>query len=181
MHPKPPIFLISGPPGAGKSSVARALLERFEFGIHLPLDDLREFVVSGIAHPVPTLTPEFGRQYCLSLEAGILLAQLYARNGFAVAIDNVVSVDDARVFDTAFQNQPFHKILLLPRLETALERNRTRRNKSFDTSVLKGVIQRIHAEYGGQVLGADWTVLDTSELSLEQTVKKILESRTVVS
>ena len=123
------------------------------------------------------MTPEFGRQYRLSLEAGILLARLYADAGFVVAIDNVVSVCDARLFDTAFEDYPFHKILLLPRLETALERNRTRINKSFDTSVLEGVIRSIHAEHSGQTLEADWTVLDTSELSLEETVSRALELR----
>ncbi len=46
------IFLISGTPGSGKSSVARALMQRFKQGVHLPVDDLRKMVVSGIAHPV---------------------------------------------------------------------------------------------------------------------------------
>jgi len=134
-----------------------------------------------MAHPVPTLTPEFGRQYRLSLEAGVLLARLYAGAGFVVAIDNVVSADDARVFDVAFDGYPFHKILLLPRLETALERNRTHSNKAFDTSILEDVIKRIHFEHAGQTLEDDWTLVETSELSLEQTVDKILESKAFIS
>ena len=48
-----PIFLLSGTPGAGKSSVATALMQHFEFGLHIPVDDLREWVVSGLADPVP--------------------------------------------------------------------------------------------------------------------------------
>ena len=39
--------LILGMPAAGKSTVARALMARFARGLHLPVDDLRNIVVSG--------------------------------------------------------------------------------------------------------------------------------------
>ena len=36
-----------GTPASGKSTVARALAQRFERGVHIPLDDLRQMVVAG--------------------------------------------------------------------------------------------------------------------------------------
>ena len=45
------IVLITGTPGAGKSVTAAALMRRFPFGLHIPVDDLREWVVSGISAP----------------------------------------------------------------------------------------------------------------------------------
>src|SRR5436309_1207155 len=80
--PPPPIFLISGPPGAGKTSVAKALLQHFEFGLHIPVDDLREWVVSGIAHPVPLWTEETTHQFRLARQAAAQTARLYAQAGF---------------------------------------------------------------------------------------------------
>lgn len=85
-----PLFLITGVPGSGKSSVAKALMQRFPFGIHLPVDDLRERVVSGIAHPVPHWTTETSRQFLLARKAAIATARLYADEDFAVALDDVV-------------------------------------------------------------------------------------------
>jgi adenylylsulfate kinase-like enzyme len=171
-----PIFLITGTPGSGKSSVARALLQRFEFGLHLPVDDLREFVVSGIAHPVPTLTEETGRQFRLAREGAASTAKLYATNGFAVVIDDVISSDDvSSLFEPAFGEFDFHKIYLQPRLEVALERSRTRTHKNFDPSFLEEPIRQIHAWMSAQELPNDWLKLDSSDLSLEQTVDAILE------
>ena len=171
-----PIFLITGTPGSGKSSVARALLQRFEFGLHLPVDDLREFVVSGIAHPVPTWTEETGRQFSLARESATSTAKLYATNGFAVVIDDVISSEDvSSIFEPVFAEFDFHKILLQPKLEVALERNRTRTNKNFDPSFLEEPIRQIHAWMSAQKLPRNWSKLDSSDLSLEQTVAAILE------
>ena len=69
-----PIFLISGTPASGKSSVSLALMRRFARGVHLAVDDLREMVISGIAHPVPEWT--FCVQLLLqfvTLEIGVLV------------------------------------------------------------------------------------------------------------
>jgi chloramphenicol 3-O-phosphotransferase len=170
-----PIFLITGTPGSGKSSVARALLQRFGFGLHLPVDDLREFVVSGIAHPVPNWTEETGRQFKLARMGAATMAKLYATNGFAAVIDDVISSGDvSSIFEPAFDGFDFHRILLQPQLEVALERNRTRTNKNFDPSFLEKAIREIHGWMSKQELPNDWLKLDSSDLNLEQTVDAIL-------
>jgi chloramphenicol 3-O-phosphotransferase len=171
-----PIFLLTGTPGSGKSSVARALLQRFEFGLHLPVDDLREFVVSGISHPVPNWTEETGRQFRLARESAASTAKLYANNGFAIVIDDVISSDDvSSIFEPLFAEFNFHKILIQPRLEVALERSRTRTNKNFDPSFLEEPIHQIYAWMSAQKVPHNWLRLDSSELNLEQTVDAILE------
>ena len=177
-HPHLPLFLITGTPGSGKSATAAALMRRFPFGLHIPVDDLREWVVSGIAQPVSEFTAETGRQFRLARGAAAQVAVLYADAGFAVAIDDVVHEQDAALcFVAPLAPRTVYKVLLQPRLETALARNAGRTNKDFDTSVLVEAVRGNHRSLDEQNrVDLGWTAVDNSELNVAQTVDAILES-----
>lgn len=172
-----PIFLFSGTPGSGKSSVARALLQSFPLGLHLPVDDFREFVVAGRAS-VFDWTEETARQFALARGAAAGVAGTYAEAGFAVALDDVVfPAETEALFVRPLRAYEIHKVLLLPRLDAVVRRNAERTNKHFDTVVLAETIGKLHrmfAEQEQDFRAAGWLVLDSSEETLEETVAYIL-------
>jgi len=176
MSQSAPIFIITGTPGAGKSSVAVALMRRFPFGLHIPVDDLREWVVSGIAPPVPVWTEETSRQFRLARQAAAQMARLYADTGFAVAIDDVILPAEVQeLFEAPLLGYPVHKVLLRPALETALRRNAERANKAFDTLILDDVIRRLHTAMDERAYAkSGWLVIDNGALDVAETVDIIL-------
>ena len=170
-----PIFVISGTPASGKSSVAKALMQRFAQGVHIAVDDLREMVVSGIAHPVPEWTAETARQFSLARGNAALIAGRYSSAGFAVVVDDVFSERDFGAdYAVHFADAQPHRVLLLPSLEVALRRNSERTHKDFHHETLTGVIRYLHAEYTVMDVRG-WLVIDSSELGVEETVNLILE------
>jgi len=171
-----PIFLIAGTPGAGKTTVARALMRRLAFGAHIPVDDVREFVVSGIAQPVPAWTDETTRQFRLARDAAAHMARVNADAGFAVAIDDVIFPDEAeRCFVKPLRDHAVHKILLRPALEIAQQRSAMRTSKEFDAVVLHEPIRTLYDEMDARNFTAhDWVIVDSSALTIEETVEMIL-------
>lgn len=172
----PVVYIISGTPGAGKSSVAEALMKRFPKGLHIPMDDLREWVVSGRADPIPTWTSETTRQFALARKSAAHVARVYAEAGFAVAVDDVIFPYEAEaLFEEPLVPLPVRKVLLRPNLEAALSRNATRTNKVFDTSVLEGIIRDLDRNLSvGLFHRKGWAVIDSSNHTLEETVDAIL-------
>lgn len=173
---KAPVFLISGTPGSGKTSVAATLMQHFPLGLHLPVDDFREFVVSGQAS-VFDWSEETDRQFALARTAAVGMATSYLEADFAVALDDVVFPAEAeRVYAKPLPE--ICKVLLLPSLEAALQRNAERIHKSFDTAVLTGVIKTLHGKFTEQeqdFRAAGWRVIDSSKLTLAETVARIVD------
>lgn len=102
---------------------------------------MREMVASGLASPLEW-SHETDRQFTLALRASAAVARVYADAGFAVVIEGGVHPAEIESALAAVDlRERMIGVVLHPRLEVALERNRTRATKAFDTSVLETVMR----------------------------------------
>lgn len=166
--------MITGQLSAGKSTVAEALLDHFPFGYHVDVDAIREMVTSGLASPL-NWTDETTRQFNLAILASAALAKVYGQAGFAVAIEGAIeptAIDEALSHAGLLERRV--GIVLRPSLEAALQRNRQRQNKPFDTSILEGVMRTIDNDLARDAELPGWHVLDNSDEPVEASVQRIL-------
>lgn len=170
----PPIVVLTGQLAAGKSTLARAVARRYERGVHIDIDGVRELVVSGLASPLEW-TEETTRQFRLAIEGSLALGRIYQRAGFAVVLDGAVDPTDVEAAAIALDlSDRVVGIVLHPPLQVALERNRARTHKGFDTSLLEPVIQLLDEDLRSQAAPSGWHVLDNGRESVETTVDRIL-------
>lgn len=173
---RPAIWLISGAPGAGKSTVSEALCRSFRLAVHIPVDDIRDWVRSGFSSPVEW-TAETTRQFVLARRGAARIARDYANAGFVVVIDDVVRESELHQYTDHLGAATLGKVLLNPSLETVLARNAAPGRKDFNASVLEAACRGMHplllaentSEHG-------WIVVDSTTLDIDQTVDAIVRS-----
>jgi adenylate kinase family enzyme len=163
-------FLISGVPGAGKTTVARLLAQRFALAAHIEADEIQNLIVAGGLHPQQQPAEEAARQYRLRTTNVSLLADSFAAAGVVPVIDDTV-VERARLDDylADLRTRPLRLVLLAPPPEVALARDAAREIKQV--AHIWGHLDAVMRE---QMPGLGlW--IDTAQLSAEQTVEAILE------
>jgi predicted ATPase len=124
------VIVVSGIPGAGKSTTAARLAGRFERGVHLEAEVLQRFIVSGGLWPNEAPTAEAMRQLRLRGRHVALLADSFFEAGFTTAIDDVAISSRLDELRSDLRSRPLVFVLLLPRLDVVQQRNAQRPNKN---------------------------------------------------
>ena len=172
------VFLVVGAPAVGKSTTARALAKQFPRSIHIPVDDLRDMVVSGLVYPGGDWGPELVEQLRLARETAAQMATSYNRAGFAVVIDDFWDpYSQLLEYGPLLQEPNLCKVLLFPSLRVAQERNEKRSGPGEWNEYLADGIRRVYGHletYVSTLEENGWIIVDTSDQSVEAAVSHIL-------
>jgi dephospho-CoA kinase len=122
------LIVVTGPPGAGKSTVARVLTETFSPSALVTGDDFFGFVRAGWIEP---WLPEAGRQNEVVLTAAAAAAGHLASGGYTVVYDGVVGPWFLPLFAAATGLAELGYVVLLPTEELCVTRVSTRSGHGF--------------------------------------------------
>ena len=168
------ITLITGEASSGKSTVSKLVATHFPQCFVIPVDDIREMLLSGYAVPAvdEPFPPAIIEQFRWARLAAIKMAEIYVESGIPVIIDDVcVPPMFVEHYQGLLAKKNHQIVLLKPTRQAMIERIRERAGPV--DQLLESFIPLVYDSLELMPKGG-WTVLDSSEWSIEDTVEQVL-------
>jgi predicted kinase len=164
------VYLITGIQAAGKSTVAQALAERLPRSAHVRGDVFRRSVVRGRVEMSADPSPEALAQLRLRYSLAAATADAYAGCGFTAVVQDVVLGEFLPWMAGLISTRSRYVVVLAPRPEAVAAREAGRGKDAYDEFSVAG-LDKLLRETTPRI--GLW--LDTSDLTVEQTVDRILD------
>lgn len=138
-----PVSIVSGPPGAGKTTLASALAASTPRGVHIATDFFFSAIRNGYIAP---WLPESAAQNAVILRAAARAAAAYAQSGYATVLDGVVLPWALALYGEEFARDgvAVRHLVLLPDVETVVSRGLARPEQYGLTEV---VYRQMHQQF----------------------------------
>jgi hypothetical protein len=135
------LLVVTGPPGAGKSAVSRALADGADRSVLVAGDAFFGFLASGAVDP---WLPASHDQNTVVTRAAAVAAGQFAAGSYTTVYDGIVGPWFLSTFATATGLERLDYVVLMPDVETCVTRVRTRRDHGFAD---EAATRKMHAEF----------------------------------
>ena len=164
------LLVVSGPPGSGKSTVARLLATSMDRSILVAGDEFFGFIASGGVDP---WLPESDAQNAVVVDAAARATGTFVNAGYDTVYDGVIGPWYIDRFHGASAVDRLDYVVLLPPVETCVHRVRTRSAHAFSD---EPAARHMHREFERD-LPPEGHVLRTADATVAETVADVLAAR----
>lgn len=176
MNKKKIALAITGPTGAGKSTLTEKLAKQLERCVNIDADHIKHMLAGGFyydrAAPENPKSRGFSEWELVGESIG-LLARNFQENDYDVIINGYL--DKPAWLEIQKYLNFTYKVLLLPSFQAVVTRDKLRH---ADYGMGETTVAEHHAHFSGDNFFKDFIKIDSTDLSVEQTldeIKKVLK------
>ena len=159
------LYIITGPPGVGKSTISKSLANKLNKSVLLEGDDIYHHVVSSYVSPWKE-----GNHLDVFWKVSINTIKTYLESGYDVVFNYIIKLDDLKKLENLYKSYNTKFTVLLSSEETLLKRDKERpEDCRMNERCLILLKEFIDESYPNK------NILYTDNLSVEDITNKIIE------